>query len=115
MAMWLSRLAVVVLVGMPGLAAAGELKVVNSSGKPIYELYVVTAGQRSWGPDHLRRKQPSVISHGETYTLTEVPPGTYQVMMVVDGSECQIDSVAIASEFRIDLTPQLLRRCGASN
>ena len=115
MTAWLRRIACIVAVCMPTLAAAGELVITNSSGKPIYELYVVAAGQRSWGPDHLRRKQPSVITHGETYTLTEVPPGTYQVMMVVDGSECQIDSVAIASEYRIDLTPQLLRRCGASN
>jgi hypothetical protein len=115
MTIWLRRLACIVAALVPSLAAAGELKIVNSSGKPIYELYVVAAGVRSWGPDHLRRKQPSVIAHGETYTLTEVPAGTYQVMMVVDGSECQIDSVAVASEYRIDLTPQLLRRCGASN
>ena len=115
MAAWLCRVVLTGLVTIPSAVAAGDLQIVNSSGKPIYELYVVTAGQRSWGPDHLRRKQPSVIPHGQSHTLTEVPPGTYQVMMVVDGSECQIDSVVIASEYRIDLTPQLLRRCGASN
>jgi hypothetical protein len=113
--MWLRGLAFVLVGGLPSLSAAGELHIVNASGKPIYELYVVQAGAQSWGPDHLRRRQPSVIARGETYTLAEVPPGTYQVMMVVDGSECQIDSVVIASEFRIDLTPQLLRRCVGSN
>jgi hypothetical protein len=115
MAVWLRRLAVVALVSIPSAAAAGELRVVNSSGKPIYELYMVPAGERSWGPDYLRRKQPSVIARGETYTLADIPPGTYQLMMVVDGSECQIDPVVIASEFRVDLTPPLLRRCSGSN
>ena len=114
MTAWL-RLACIVAVGVPTLASAGDLHITNSSGKPIHELYVVAAAQRSWGPDYLRRKQPSVIARGETYTLSDVPAGTYQVMMVVDGSECQIDSVVIASDYRIDLTPQLLRRCGASN
>ena len=97
-----------------GLCAA-ELQIVNSSGKPIEELYLVTAGARSWGPDLLRRKQPNVIARGETYTLSEVPAGSYQLMMVVDGSECQIDAVDIASSLRIDLTPRRLRECVASN
>jgi hypothetical protein len=99
----------------PSYLAAGELQIVNSSGKPIHELYLVTAGARSWGPDLLRQKQPSVIARGETYTLSEVPAGSYQLMMVVDGSECQIDAVDIASSLRIDLTPRRLRECLASN
>ena len=99
----------------PTSLAAGELQIVNSSGKPIHELYLVTAGARSWGPDLLRRKQPNMIARGETYTLEGVPPGSYQLMMVVDGSECQIDAVDIASTLRIDLTARRLRECVASN
>jgi hypothetical protein len=114
MAAWL-RFVFVVVLSLPSVAMAGELQIVNSSGKPIYELYLVPTGERSWGPDYLRRKQPSVIARGETYTLADIPPGTYQLMMVVDGSECQIDPVVIASEFRVDLTPPLLRRCSGSN
>jgi hypothetical protein len=97
-----------------GLRAA-ELQIVNSSGKPIHELYLVTTGARSWGPDLLRRKQPSVIARGEAYTFADVPPGSYQLMMVVDGSECSIDPLDIATTLRIDLTPRLLRECVASN
>jgi hypothetical protein len=44
----------------PSYLAAGELQNVNSSGKPIHELYLVTAGARSWGPDLLRQKQPNM-------------------------------------------------------
>ena len=107
--------ALLVVMVCPSLAFAGELEIVNSSGKPIHELYLVTAGARSWGPDHLRQKQPSVIARGETYTLEGIPPGRYQLMMVVDGSECQIDPVDIASTVRIDLTALRLRECVASN
>jgi hypothetical protein len=99
----------------PSLGAAAELAIVNSSGKPIHELYLVTTGARSWGPDLLRQKQPSMIARGETYTLEGVPPGSYQLMMVVDGSECQIDPVDIATSLRVDLTPHRLRECVASN
>ena len=97
-----------------GLCAA-ELQIVNSSGKPIHELYLVVAGARSWGPDLLRRRQPSMIALGETYTLEGVPPGSYQLMMVVDGRECSIDPLDIATTLRIDLTPRRLRECVASN
>jgi hypothetical protein len=99
----------------PTCLSAGELEIVNSSGKPIHELYLVATGARSWGPDLLRRKQPNVIARGETYTLGDVPAGSYQLMMVVDGSECQIDAVDMASSLRIDLTPRRLRECIASN
>jgi hypothetical protein len=99
----------------PSSLAAAEFQIVNSSGKPIYELYLVTAGARSWGSDLLRQKQPSVIARGETYTLGDVPPGSYQLMMVVDGSECSIDPLDIATSHRIDLTPGRLRECVASN
>jgi hypothetical protein len=100
---------------LPSFASAAELQVVNSSGKPIHELYLVTAGARSWGPDLLRRKQPSLIASNETFTLEGVPPGSYQLMMVVDGSECQIDPLTITDTLRVDLTPRLLRECVASN
>jgi hypothetical protein len=103
------------IVLSPSMLFAGELQIVNASGKPIYELYLVTTGARSWGPDLLRRKQPNLIARGETYTLEGVPPGSYQLMMVVDGSECQIDDVEIASTLRIDLTARRLRECVASN
>jgi ABC-type amino acid transport system permease subunit len=45
---WSRLLALVIAVGIPSLAAAGELTVVNSSGKPVEELYLVMSGQRSW-------------------------------------------------------------------
>jgi hypothetical protein len=110
-----ARLALFAIAIVPSFASAAELQIVNSSGRPIYELYLVAVGARSWGPDLLRRKQPSLIARNETYTLEGVPPGSYQLMMVVDGSECQIDPLNIADTLRVDLTPARLRECVASN
>jgi hypothetical protein len=110
---WLLLLFAILL--LPSRLAAAELQIVNSSGKPIHELYLVVAGARSWGPDLLRQRQPNMIARGETYTLEGVPPGSYQLMMVVDGSECSIDPLDIATTLRIDLTPRRLRECVASN
>ena len=97
-------------------ASAAELQIVNTSGKAIHEFYLATSGDRSWGPDRLRQKRPSVIALGETYTIANVTPGAYQIMMVdADGSECQIDFVDIRTDYRIDLTSRRLRECTTSH
>jgi hypothetical protein len=104
-----------ILGGVP-FAHAAELQIVNSSGKTIHELYLASSGQRTWGADRLREKQPSVIARGETHTIVNVGPGTYQLMLVdADGSECQIDFVEITTDYRIDLTSRRLRECTSSH
>jgi hypothetical protein len=95
---------------------AAELEIVNSSGKPIRELYIAAPGQRSWGADRLREKQPGSIAQGESHTIADLAPGTYQLMLVdADGSECEIDSVDVTANFRLDLTPRMLRECTSSH
>jgi hypothetical protein len=111
----LCRLLLVAIAGAPAPLIAAELQIVNSSGKPIEELYLAPAGQRTWGNDWLRRKPSGVIAGGESHTLADVAPGSYQLMMVVDGSECQIDFLDIAADQRIDLTPRRLRECTTSH
>src|SRR5262249_43658836 len=97
-------------------ANAAELQIVNTSGKAIHEFYLAASGDRSWGLDRLRQKRPSVIALGETYTIANVTPGAYQIMLVdADGSECQIDFVDIKTDYRIDLTSGRLRECTTSH
>jgi len=97
-------------------ANAADLQIVNTSGKAIHEFYLAASGDRSWGPDRLRQKRPSVIALGETYSIANVAPGAYQIMMVdADGSECQIDFVDIRTDYRIDLTSRRLRECTTSH
>ena len=112
---WFCCLVLATAVGASASVVAAELQIVNSSGKPIYELYLAPTGQRSWGDDRLRRKQSNLIAGGESYTLADVAPGSYQLMMVVDGSECQIDFVDISAAYRIDLTRDRLRECTTSH
>jgi len=104
------------LVVVPAGAAAAELQIVNQSGTAIHELYLASAGERSWGADRLRQKQPNVIAGGETYTVADLAPGSYQLMLVdADGSECQIDFLDITGSYRIDLTALRLRECTSSH
>jgi hypothetical protein len=112
---WFCCLVLVLVGGAPARSAAAELRIVNSSGKPIQELYLAPTGQRTWGDDRLRRKSSGLIAGGESYTLADVAPGSYQLMMVVDGSECQIDFLDIAADHSIDLTPDRLRECTSSH
>src|SRR5262245_45832437 len=105
-----------VMAAAPSCAAAAELQIVNQSGKAIHELYVAPIGERTWGVDRLRQKQPNVIARGETYTMADLAPGSYQLMLVdADGSECQIDFVDITTSYRIDLTSLRLRECTSSH
>ena len=104
------------IVGGASSVVAAELEIMNSSGTSIRELYIAAAGQRSWGADRLREKQPSSIAQGESHTIGDLAPGTYQLMLVdADGTECEIDSVDVAANSRLDLTPSLLRECTSSH
>jgi len=97
-------------------AAAAELQIVNQSGKAIHELYLASAGERTWGADRLRQKQPNVIARDETFTVADLAPGSYQLMLVdADGSECQIDFLDITTSYRIDLTARRLQECATSH
>lgn len=53
----------------------GSLKVTNSSAKYVYYLYLSPASASSWGVDQLGASH--VIAPGGSYTITSVPPGTY--------------------------------------
>ena len=104
------------LVLASSAVAAAELQLVNQSGKEIHELYLASAGERTWGADRLRQKQPNLIARGETFTVADLAPGSYQLMLVdADGSECQIDFLDVTTSYRIDLTARRLRECTTSH
>lgn len=116
MAEWMPFAVTIALVAGPCGAAAAELQIANSSGKAIHELYIAPSTDRDWGVDRLAGKQPRTIAHSETFTVTDLAPGGYQIMMVDgDGSECEIDFVDIASIYRIDLTSRRLEECTSSH
>ena len=51
---------------------------VNSSSYSITELYVSPASSGSWGPDQL----PSTIAPAGSFTVTNIPPGSYDLRAV---------------------------------
>jgi hypothetical protein len=51
-----------------------ELVVFNNGTLPVFFLYVVPSTSPTWGVDQLGTE---VIMPGETFTLTQIPPDTY--------------------------------------
>src|SRR5215510_6390928 len=73
---WRRFILAAMMAGGSPCAGAAELQIVNSSGKVIHELYLAASGQRTWGTDRLREKQPRLIAHGETHTIADLAPGS---------------------------------------
>jgi len=113
---WMRLLVGAAIAAAPSGLAAAELVIVNSSGKAIHELYIAPRGDRTWGPDRLRGKQPAMIAGGQTMTVADLAPGAYQLMLVdADGAECEIESVDLMVSYRLDLTSRALRECTSSH
>src|SRR5262249_12079254 len=113
---WWHAVVLIAIAASPAAAAAAELEIVNSSGKAIHEFYLAAAGERGWGADRLRTKQPSMIARGETHVVAGLAPGLYQLMLVdAEGSECEIEGVEIGTTLRIDLTAKRLKECISSH
>jgi hypothetical protein len=77
----------------PPAPAVGSVSVVNSTSFTITQLYVSPASAGTWGPDQLT----STIAPGGSFTLTNIPPGTYDFKGIAsDGTTFwQTNSVTI--------------------
>jgi len=90
-------------------AQALSLKFVNQSKWEIHELYFSPSDEKSWGPDQLG---DDVIEHGQTFTLSKIAKGTYDVNIVdEDGDACVVEDVDFASSESFTLTEKLLLGC----
>lgn len=86
-----------------------SLKIQNDSRYDIYRLFMSESDEEEWGPDQL---QTVVLESGETYTLTDIKPGEYDIKFVdEDGDECVLRDVAIFENTSWVLTTQWLVRC----
>jgi hypothetical protein len=79
-------------LSLAATAWAAKLTVHNvSSNYDIHHLYVSHYTDRNWGPDQLG---DDIVEPGETFTLTGIQPGTYDIKIVDDESnECIIEDV----------------------
>ncbi|MBN2386646.1 MAG: hypothetical protein JXB85_06460 [Anaerolineales bacterium] len=81
------------VVGAGGNTGGGgtvSLEITNHSGVDIFYLYISPTTSSDWGDDQLGA---DIISVGSTYTLSNIPAGTYDIK-VEDSSHNVIESYA---------------------
>lgn len=85
----------VAFVALTGAAWAAKLSVHNvSQSFDIQHLYISHYTDRQWGPDQLGDGADDIVKPGETFTLTGIEAGTYDIKIVDDeGDECIIEDV----------------------
>lgn len=65
--------------GGGGTSGVASVRVVNNSGYTIYYLYISPSSSGTWGPD---QHGSSVISSGYSFTVNNIPAGTYDLRAV---------------------------------
>lgn len=108
-----SYLLAAVLTCVPAFASAANVVFVNSSSWEIHEIYFSAASQKNWGEDHLGNE---VLENGDSLTLSNVEPGTWDVMVVdEDGDKCVLEDVSIDSSDKWVIKDDDLLACQANS
>lgn len=110
----MKRTIVCVLLAMASVTAAQALtlKVVNKSKTAIHHLYLNDSSENDWGPDQLGDKTSDTIEPGDSFTLTNIDAGDYDVKLVTDDdTECEIDEVDFKSSKTWTITEHMLNKC----
>ena len=95
----------------PGIS----IKFANKSDYSIHHIYLTETKEKEWGPDQLGDEDNSVIEPGETFTLTDIAPNKYDVMLVdEDKDECIVSGVKIAANETVEITNADLIGCQSS-
>lgn len=91
--------AVVAVLAVPAAVASdndSKVTLVNKSAWAIHQLYFSPTAEREWGPDQLG---DHTIENGDSFTLTSVPCGAYDVRLVdEDGDECIVEDVGLCAD-----------------
>lgn len=99
-------------LGLMSTACAHELDIVNRSKTTVHHLYLSDSKDAEWGPDQFGNGNKDVVEPGETFTLTDIEPGRYDVKVVAaDGTECVIENVRIAESKEWVITESMLDDC----
>ena len=97
------------LTGTALTASAGDVNISNESDWSLTHLYISSVNQQEWGEDQLGDK---VIGTGESFTLTGVPCGTYDVKLRdEDGDECEVADVDICGNGGWTIESDVLLAC----
>jgi hypothetical protein len=92
------------------LAEGVSITFKNSSKWEIHHLFLSTTKEKEWGPEQLGKDQ--VIGTGDTFTLTDIDPGKYDMKLVdEDEDECILTGVKLASDQAVEITDKDLIAC----
>ena len=90
-------------------AYALSLTLENTSKWEIHELYFSDTDEEEWGPDQLGDE---VIETGDSFTLTKIGKGNYDVKIVdEDGDSCVVSDVDFTSSEHFTITDKILLGC----
>lgn len=90
-------------------AYALSLTLENESKWEIHELYFSDIDEEEWGPDQLGDE---VIETGDSFTLTKIDKGNYDVKIVdEDGDSCIVNDVDFTSSEHFTITDKILLSC----
>ena len=103
---------VLLAMGLVTAAQALSLKVVNKSKTAVHHLYLSDAGDKKWGEDQLGEGKNDTIEAGDSFTLTGIEAGDYDVKLVTeDDTECEVDDVDFKSSKEWTITEHMLNKC----
>lgn len=101
--------ALVSCVVISNSAFALSLTLVNKTGKTLHKLYFTDAGADSWGEDQLGDE---VVDPGETFTLTKISKGKYDIMFVDENeAKCDVRNVDFTASETFEMTKELIGNC----
>jgi hypothetical protein len=101
-------------LSLSSLAASrsSDVKIVNMSDWKIQELYFSPSEAATWGRDQLK---DHVINPGETFSLSQVPCGVWDVKVVdEDDDSCVVESVDICGASTWTINSKDMLSCQAS-
>jgi hypothetical protein len=58
-------------------AGAGKLEIVNQTSEAVCYVFIAPSNSEDWGPEQLG--EGNVVAAGESFTITDIPPGTYDL------------------------------------
>ena len=109
----LTFLAALALVATSIGVRALDLELSNASKTPLHHLYFSTVGEKNWGEDQLGDTDEDVVGPGDSYTLTDIEPGKYDLKLVAsDGTECVLGNVRFGVDKTWTVTEAMLDSCG---
>ena len=96
-------------------AQAHDLDIVNKSKTTIHHLFLSSAKDSEWGPDQLGDKGSDVVSPGETFTLTGIERGRFDVKLVAeDATECVVENANFNEGKVWTISEAMLDECAES-